>query len=147
MAFRVKRGESVVECDTAAEASELADIFAARDAGGSKHKANGKGHSPLIAEPTGSGKYKDLLDELSGAPKAALETLVGSDGPITTDDLATKMGIEPQQIKYAMRTVQSSAGRFGISGDVIHSKRAVIGGKPKSTYWLPKQIKEALRAT
>jgi hypothetical protein len=147
MAYRVKRGDWVVECDTAQEVRDLTDGFA-DDSPPTKRSSNGKsGHNNHDSTAGAADKYAKLLAELSGAARVAIESLAAADKELTTDDLAVKMNIEAQKIKYAMRTVQSTAGRFGISGEVIHSSRKTIGGKPKSVYWLPKQIKEALRAT
>lgn len=63
---------------------------------------------------------------------------------MTTDELAAKMSVDTQKIKYAMRTIQSTANKVGL-GNVIKSKRTTIDGRPKSSYKLVPKVREALR--
>jgi hypothetical protein len=138
MAYRVRLGEVVIECDEIAEAKGLAEAFSGQGRS-LKGPLNGKSH---VDE---GDKFQKFMMELTGAPKLAVESLASADKELTTDELAEKMGLDTQKIKYAMRTIQSTAEKVGILGDVIKSKRTTIDGKPKSFYCLGTKAREALR--
>jgi hypothetical protein len=55
------------------------------------------------------------------------------------------MGVEAQQIKYAMKKAHALAKRYGIAPeDLWSSNRGFSGGKPRSTYRMAAEIRAAL---
>jgi len=148
MAFRVQIGGVTIECDSAAEASELASTLSHEGSsasnGRSRPQRRTDGHAEL---PSVSERYSTFFGELKGEARAALTALVASPDQLGTDELADKMKVGAERIKYAVRTIQTAAERNKIVGTIVNSKRNFVGGKPKSVYWISNSARLELQKT
>ncbi|MBI1899490.1 MAG: hypothetical protein HYS13_00070 [Planctomycetia bacterium] len=140
MSVRVTYGEFQYECETPEEAARLTQVLAGK-VRPRRRVAGAAGNN----ESSGTADYSGFWKALSDNAKKAVVALRDADTELETSEFAKKMGVQPQSIKYAMKTVRAAAERNGVDPEsVISAERILTGGKPRSKYRMAAEVRAGL---
>ena len=155
MAIRFKVGTIPVECDTADEASLLLLGIAKHsepiipDTKPPAAPRQRRQQPPVEIPANGSGNPADLMrkwfSSLESKQQKAMKLVRDASDGITTEVMGKALGCERGQLKYAIRSIRSSASKMSLNADsLLDSQEVRINGEKGSRYTMTAQAREAL---
>jgi hypothetical protein len=147
--IKVRFGEFEFDCETVEDAARLTQALR----GTAVATAQPIARKPKTESPNGTAATKSTPDyasmwgELGDEARRCLAALAESGEYLDTNALATAMQVDPQSIKYKLKSIRAIVARHGIEpDDVVSTQPFIVEGKPKSRYFmLPKVKSEVLK--